>query len=85
MPKKDGIEVCKEIKNGDKTCDIIVMMLSGSGQLKEINEALAQGAISYITKPSDKRTIVESVKAALPLPPQKAEWMQSKRPKPRGS
>jgi CheY-like chemotaxis protein len=78
MPRKTGIELCKALKSDEKTKRIPIIMLSSAGQMKEIEEALANGAGSYITKPSDRAHILESVRAALnqKAPP---SWLHSKR------
>ncbi|MFA5162015.1 MAG: response regulator [Elusimicrobiales bacterium] len=83
MPRKSGIQVCREIKGDDRIRSAAIVMLSGFGQLKEINEAMLSGAVSYITKPSDRHSILESVRAALPRPPRQGAWLSSKRKSPR--
>jgi len=78
MPKKDGIEVCKELKADDATKYIPIVMLSSTGQLQEIQRAMFHGADSYITKPSDRQRILETVKSALSGPSQN-RWLHAKR------
>ncbi len=48
MPHMDGIEVCKRLKEDEKTADIMIVILSG-GKFKE--KALAVGADVYMEKP----------------------------------
>jgi len=50
LPKIDGLEVCRRIKNSDKTKHIPVIMMSASPRLKEQTK-LPLCADYYITKP----------------------------------
>ncbi|MBI4455665.1 MAG: response regulator [Acidobacteria bacterium] len=50
MPKKDGLEVLKEIKQYKNIS--VVMITAATGQAVW-QEALARGALDYITKPCD--------------------------------
>ena len=80
MPRKTGIELCKALKTNDKTRHIPIIMLSSAGQMKEIEDALFNGAGSYITKPSDRKHILDSVSAALnKANPTPVSWLHTKR------
>jgi len=61
--KMNGIEVLKEIKKLDPT--IIVIILTGYGELKSAVEAMKSGAYDYLTKPFDKDELLLTVKRAL--------------------
>ncbi|MEO7190911.1 MAG: response regulator [Vicinamibacterales bacterium] len=54
MPKLDGIEVLSRLKAEPATASIPVIMLSNLGQPRDVEEALAAGAVAYCVK-SDLR------------------------------
>ena len=51
MPRLDGIQLCKSIKQNLKTCHIPVYMLSAKVDVKYQLEGLKIGATDYIAKP----------------------------------
>ena len=53
MPKKNGFEVLKEIKSDADIRHIPVVMLTTSDSERDIVQAYAKGACSFITKPMD--------------------------------
>ena len=62
MPKKDGYEVCNELKSNFETKDIHIIMLTAKGQIIDKEKGLTTGADEYITKPFSPREIVNKVK-----------------------
>jgi len=70
MPEKDGYEVCKELKAGDQTCDIPVLLLTAvASHLSSTRYTHADGmgteADDYIAKPASAEEITESIKGLL--------------------
>lgn len=63
MPKKDGIEVLKKIRETDP--NIPVIMLTATKTVKSAVEAMKLGASDYITKPFDIDEIFLLIKRAL--------------------
>lgn len=61
MPKKDGIEVLKELNEKGASCKVII--LSSYDDLKTIKEAMKLGANGYLTKKCDGKNIIEAIKA----------------------
>lgn len=53
MPRKDGFELCKEIKNNDDLSHIPVVLLTALGDVENSITGLESGCDSYITKPFD--------------------------------
>ena len=53
LPKRNGIELLKEIKRQPKWRTIPVVMLSTSDSLEEIGQSYCEGASCYLTKPAD--------------------------------
>ena len=51
MPKMDGLEVLAELRDDERTKDIIVFMLTAKNMMDDVATALAGGADDYIPKP----------------------------------
>lgn len=49
LPGMDGIDVCREYKNGNGTAP--VLMLTGRTDPKEVKQATEVGAIGFLAKP----------------------------------
>jgi two-component system, OmpR family, alkaline phosphatase synthesis response regulator PhoP len=65
MPKLDGYETCRMIKNDTATKHIPVILLTAKG--REIDQKLGRevGANDYITKPFSPNKLIERVQAIL--------------------
>ncbi len=63
MPKLDGLEVCRRIRQAGFM--IPILMLTAKGQEIDIVRGLEAGADDYITKPFAIRELLARVKAAL--------------------
>ena len=66
MPRKDGYELCSELKADSATKDIPVILLTAVGEaVPTTSYTHAQGmsteAEEYIPKPVDSKTLVEAV------------------------
>jgi CheY-like chemotaxis protein len=59
LPGMDGLDVCKIIKENERTKDIPVVMLSGNNEVFDKVMGRLAGAADYITKPFEPETIVE--------------------------
>lgn len=53
LPKIDGLEVLREMKNDPKTRSIPVVVLTSSREQKDLVESYRLGVNSYIQKPVD--------------------------------
>jgi two-component system phosphate regulon response regulator PhoB len=53
MPRRDGFEVCRLIKQSPELRRVRVVMLTALGQKTDRERALAAGADHFITKPFD--------------------------------
>lgn len=53
MPKKDGFEVLKILRENEKTKSIPVIMLTAKADVSDKVKGLETGAIDYVTKPFD--------------------------------
>jgi DNA-binding NarL/FixJ family response regulator len=63
LPGMDGMKVLEEIKKTDKS--LIVIMLTGYGEIKDAVQAMKMGAFNYITKPFENEEIAVNIKEAL--------------------
>ncbi|MEE8484773.1 MAG: response regulator [Nitrospinota bacterium] len=51
MPKKDGFEVLKELREDDELKDVHVIMLTGKGRDQDRQKGMDLGANDFLTKP----------------------------------
>lgn len=68
MPKKNGYEVCAEIKGDPTISDTYVIMLTAKGQESDRDKGLAIGADEYMTKPFSPSMITKRVREVLSRP-----------------
>ncbi len=62
MPKVDGIEVLRQVKQDNELCKMMVIMLTTTDDPREIDECYKIGCSSYITKPVDYDKFVEAIR-----------------------
>jgi len=62
LPKLDGIEVLKNIRDNPITCMIPVVMLTSSNEDKDIMNAYKVGVNSFICKPVDFERFLDATK-----------------------
>jgi len=65
MPKKNGYEVCQEVKKDSGLRDIRVIMLTAKGQETDREKGLDVGADEFMTKPFSPMRILDKVKELL--------------------
>ena len=65
MPKMDGIEVCKRLKNDPDLPFIPVILVTAKSDPKDVVTGLDAGAEEYLTKPIDQTALVARVKSML--------------------
>ena len=63
MPKKDGITVCRELRNNPITQNIAIIMVTAKDQLDDKINALNAGADDYLFKPYNSREMIAKVNA----------------------
>jgi two-component system, response regulator len=61
MPKVDGIEVLRKIKNDEQRKTIPVVMLTSSKEERDIIESYKLGVNAYVVKPVEFEKFVEAV------------------------
>jgi len=67
LPKKDGFEVCQQIRANPEWQSLKVVMLTAKGRDTEVSKGLALGADAYMTKPFSTRDLVAQVRQLLGL------------------
>jgi len=65
MPRKDGYEVCQELRAHPDWKNIKIIMLTAKGRDVEREKGLALGADDYVTKPFATQELVKKVKTLL--------------------
>ncbi len=69
MPKMSGFEVCKRIKSDPKTRDISVVMVTALNEPGDVERAAECGTDDYITKPIDRKALIDLVSGLLKAKP----------------
>ena len=67
MPKVNGFEVCKAIRQNPDLKDIYIIMLTAKGQVFDKQKGQAVGANTYMTKPFDPDLLLEKAREVLGL------------------
>jgi two-component system, OmpR family, alkaline phosphatase synthesis response regulator PhoP len=65
MPKKNGWEVCRELKSKEETKAIPIIFLSAYAQREDVAKGLEMGAEKYMTKPADPKEVAEVIQGIL--------------------
>ena len=61
LPKKNGFQVCRQLKTTPNTKQIKIIMLTSKSQDSDRFWGLKQGADAYMTKPFDDDELLNSV------------------------
>jgi CheY-like chemotaxis protein len=67
MPRMNGYEACRRLKEIPELRDVPVIFLSAKGQRQEIEEGLSLGAVDYILKPFAPEELIAKVRKVLGL------------------
>ena len=65
LPVKPGIEVCRELRNGTRTRDIPIVMVTAKAEESDQLVGFAMGADDYVTKPYSVKVLIERIKKEL--------------------
>ena len=63
LPGMSGLEILEKIRKINKR--VVVIMLTGYGDIKDAVQAIKLGAFDYITKPFDDEDMIANIKNAL--------------------
>jgi two-component system alkaline phosphatase synthesis response regulator PhoP len=65
MPKKNGFDVCQEVRADPAFASTRILMLTARGRDTEVAKGLALGADGYMTKPFSTKDLVDKVRELL--------------------
>lgn len=65
MPKMNGYELCRKLRDNPDTWDINIIMCSSKSTIVDRHWGLQQGANAYISKPFPPEDLVDTVKELL--------------------
>ncbi len=65
MPKMNGYELCRKLRDNPDTWDINIIMCSSKSTMVDRHWGLRQGANAYISKPFPPEDLVDTVKELL--------------------
>jgi two-component system phosphate regulon response regulator PhoB len=63
LPVLDGLEVCRELRAGDRTRDIPILMLTAKAEETDQVVGFSLGADDYVTKPFSVKVLVQRLRA----------------------
>jgi CheY-like chemotaxis protein len=63
MPAMDGYEVCRRLQNGPKTQNVLVIMLTASGDPTLNHQAYAAGAYACVPKPFRREALIATIES----------------------
>ena len=65
MPKLSGFEVCRKLKQDDKTRRILILMVTALNELGDIERAVEAGTDDFLSKPVQKPELIKRVENML--------------------
>lgn len=65
LPGMDGLSICRELRGGERTRDIPIIMITAKSEEGDQIEGFAKGADDYVTKPFNNKILLQRVKALL--------------------
>lgn len=65
LPRRSGLEVCREIRENPAFAGVKIVMLTAKGRDLEREEGLGLGADAYVTKPFSTKELMSTVRGLL--------------------
>jgi two-component system phosphate regulon response regulator PhoB len=65
LPVLNGLDVCRELRSGERTRDIPIVMLTAKAEETDQVVGFSMGADDYVTKPFSVKVLVQRIKALL--------------------
>jgi two-component system phosphate regulon response regulator PhoB len=63
LPTMDGLEVCRELRAGDRTRNVPILMLTAKAEETDQLVGFSMGADDYVTKPFSVKVLLQRIKA----------------------
>ena len=73
LPNKPGLEVCRELRQGARTREIPIIMVTAKAEESDELVGFATGADDYVTKPYSMKILIQRIKKELRQRQLKAE------------
>lgn len=67
MPEMDGFEVCRKLKENEKTRDIPIIFVTARTETENVVKGLEMGAVDYVTKPFNAEELQARVRTHLDI------------------
>ena len=67
MPEMDGFEVCRRLKQDERTCDIPVIFVSALQEVQDRLQGFEAGGVDFISKPFQEPEVLARVRTHLAL------------------
>jgi two-component system, OmpR family, phosphate regulon response regulator PhoB len=65
LPGMNGLEVCRELRAGDRTKEIPIIMITARAEETDQIVGFSMGADDYVTKPFSNKVLLQRIKALL--------------------
>lgn len=65
LPGVDGLQVCRRLRDDDRTAKIPIVMMTARGEEEDVVRGLELGADDYVTKPFSLKVLLARVAAVL--------------------
>ena len=65
MPRMNGFQACKQLRDNKATCGIPVILVTTKGQEEDVVAGFEHGCSDYLTKPIYEQELLTMVKAYL--------------------
>lgn len=65
MPRMDGFEACRRLREREATRDIPVIMVSTRGELESVESGYESGCSDYVTKPINGFELLSKIRSYL--------------------
>lgn len=73
LPRVDGLEVCRELRAGERTRTVPILMLTAKAEETDQLVGFSMGADDYVTKPFNVKVLMQRIKALLRRAEQSSE------------
>ena len=65
MPKMDGLEACRQLKERDETREIPIIMVTTRGESDSVEKGFKSGCCDYVAKPINSNELLTKVRKHL--------------------